>query len=630
LLARPLEEAFVVCGLVGVVGPSLTVDAELLSAMNRSLTHRGPDGGGEWFSPDGMAALAHRRLSIVDLTSTGAQPMVRDGGKLAVVYNGEIYNHQELRAELVAHGVRFEGTSDTEVLLEAYRCWGTKLLSRIRGMFSFAIYDARNRTLFLARDRAGEKPLFWARHRGGVAFASELKALLTDTAFSRRLSLEGLNFFMHFGYVPGDLCILDGVHKLPPAHFLLWQVDKRDLRVERYWDLPLPQAAEPEEEPQLVEELHQLLRASVSEQMHADVPVAVLLSGGIDSSLVTAIAASVAGTRVRTFTVGIPGHASHDETRHARLIANHFGTDHFELAVDRSSIDLIRVLARLLDEPINDSSLIPTYLLSRAVSAHCKVVLGGDGGDELFGGYRAYQGAVRVNAWRARLPSFARALISGFAARFMRVGAPGRNGLIGLRGNLADGVVRVGVQLDDDEIARVAPRLGARVGRHPLAWRRELVEPERGVPAAFMAMDFRTYLPEDILVKVDRASMLNSLEVRAPLLDYRIIEFAFRKVPNQLRTTTGERKRMLRKLAARILPSGFDLDRKQGFTIPLSTWITPQIVRSWRQECHTEISAILDLEHFPGNLESLDEGTAQRLFALMMLTHWMREYRITV
>jgi asparagine synthase (glutamine-hydrolysing) len=258
------------------------------------------------------------------------------------------------------------------------------------------------------------------------------------------------------------------------------------------------------------------------------------------------------------------------------------------------------------------------------------VVLGGDGGDELFGGYRAYQGAVRLNALRERIPSPVRTIVSEIAARFMPVGARGRNGLIGLRGSLGDGVARMGVQLDADEIVRLVPRLRSEVSSDPIAWRLSQAEPARGAPGASMAIDFRTYMPEDILVKVDRASMLSSLEVRAPMLDQRIIEFAFRKVPNDLRATKGERKRLLRLLAKRLLPVQFDVDRKQGFTIPLSTWITPEVVSGWREECRDQIAAVLDLEHFPGGLHALNEGRVQRLFALMMLTHWMREYRVQV
>ena len=548
-----------------------------------------------------------------------------------MVFNGEIYNHEELRRELATGGVRFVGRSDTEVLLAAYDAWGERCAERLRGMFAFAIYDQTRKVLFMARDRAGEKPLYWAEHRGGLVFASELKALMADPEFPRRLSPEGLSYYLSFGYVPGDKCILAGVHKLMPAHCLSWPLVGGAPTIRRYWDLP---AAEPDDfsnAEELTDELQQLLTSAVGEQLVADVPLAVLLSGGVDSSLVTAVAARAADRTVRTFTVTLPGHPQLDERRFARSVAEYLRTDHVELPLDQSSVDLIQKLAAQYDEPIADSSMIPTYLLAKTVSRHCKVVLGGDGGDELFGGYRTYQSALRRDRLQRRLPRAARSLVAASARRMLPNGATGRNFLMALEGTRADGIAQAAVWTDAADFRRVSSWLARGLSeRSPKLWRRDLVEAARGLPGAAMAADFRSYLPEDILVKVDRASMLCSLEVRAPFLDRRVVEFAYGRVPNRLRATLGERKILLKRLARRLLPSDLDIDRKQGFTIPISKWLTQELLQGWRDDCREQILSVLSDTAVTRLMRRRKSVAAEHgLYAVIMLTSWMRQYRIS-
>jgi asparagine synthase (glutamine-hydrolysing) len=621
-----------VCGIVGYAGHPNAMPESLLIAMCDALTHRGPDAAGVWSSQDGAVRLAHRRLSIIDLSPTGAQPMESADARFVIVFNGEIYNHDELRVELAAAGAHFIGRSDTEVLLAAYAAWGEGCLTRLRGMFAFAIYDTARRSLFMARDRAGEKPLYWASHRGGIVFASELKALMTDRQFQPKLSPSGVEYFLAFGYVPGAHCILQNVQKLPPAHYFSWSLGEDSPRIARYWDLPAPAPAVPEDRDRLQEELQSLLMAAVREQLIADVPVAVLLSGGLDSSIVTGLAAAASSHPVRTFTVGIPGHPKLDESRYARQVAAHFGTDHTELPLDQTSVDLIETLARQYDEPIADSSMIPTYLLARTVSQHCKVVLGGDGGDELFGGYLSYQSALRQERLRHWIPSPLRSVIALAAARLLPAGSRGRNGLMSLRGGLADGIAQAVLWYDREDLDRLSPWLSASVHRSsPKSWRHALVESRRGTPGAAMAADFRSYLPEDILVKVDRASMLCSLEVRAPFLDSRVVEFAFRAVPNALRVSHGERKILLKALGRKLLPADLNIDRKQGFTIPISTWLTSTVVRDWQERCGEQIRALFDTGAIhAATTNPVTAGDFHRLYALMMLTSWMHHYHVTI
>jgi asparagine synthase (glutamine-hydrolysing) len=619
------------CGIVGYAGRGGALSDELLVSMRDSITHRGPDACGAWSASDRSVLLGHRRLSILDLSPTGAQPMVNRDETSVVVFNGEIYNHEELRDELIASGARFAGRSDTEVLLAAYDAWGEHCVERLRGMFAFALYDRRRNVLFMARDRAGEKPLFWAQHRGGLVFASELKALMADAEFPRRLSAEGLAYYLSFGYVPGDKCILDGVHKLMPAHCLTWSLAGGTPAIRRYWDLPAARADENASDEALADELERLLTSAVREQLIADVPLAVLLSGGIDSSLVTALAARTSSHRVRTFTVTLPEHPQLDEQRFARAVAAHLGTDHVELPLDQSSVDLIRKLSAQYDEPIADSSMIPTYLLARTVSQHCKVVLGGDGGDELFGGYLSYQTALRREQVQRRVPLAARAAIAATARHALPLGTRGRNVLISLAGTSADGIAHSAVWTHDSDYRRMSSWLARRrPAASPRMWRRALVQPARGLPGAAMAADFRSYLPEDILVKVDRAAMLCSLEVRAPFLDARVIDFAFARVPNRLRVTLAERKILLKRLARRLLPPTLDIDRKQGFTIPLSKWLSPETLDAWRQDCREQIRAVLSETEVARLIKRRALPAAEHsLYAIIMLTSWMRQYRVS-
>ena len=399
------------CGIVGIASTTAVSERSWLVGARDALRHRGPDGSGEWWSADGCVGLGHRRLAIIDLSAAGQQPMTDASGRLQIVFNGEIYNFSELREQLCQRGHVFRSHSDTEVILAAYNEWATGCIERLNGMFAFALYDAGRRQLLMARDRAGEKPLFYAHRSGELRFASELKGLMADRSFPRAIDPEALDCYLAMGFVPGERCMLQGVNKLPPAHALLFDLGSGHCRVWRYWQLP-EQGADPAASAAadcgLVDELEALLADAVRRQLVADVPVGILLSGGVDSSLVAALAVRAA-PRVRTFTMRFPGHGHFDETEHARLIARHFGTEHLELEAGASTIDLLPRLARQFDEPMVDSSMIPTYLISELTRAHCTVALGGDGGDELFGGYVHYNRLLRMQATLGRLPRLLRA-----------------------------------------------------------------------------------------------------------------------------------------------------------------------------------------------------------------------------
>lgn len=622
------------CGLAGLASTHGDVRPELLLEMREALRHRGPDGEGLWVSPDRRVGLAHRRLSIIDTSDSGQQPMTYGPGGPRLVFNGEIYNYLELKAELAAKGHRFRTQTDTEVILAAYREWGEGCLSRLAGMFAFAIHDEERNRLFLARDRAGEKPLFYRVAGGRLAFSSELKGLLVDTSITRKLDLEAADHFFAYGYVPGELCVLRGFRKLPPGHWMSFDLERGSTTVRRYWDLPEgpPLSERPPEE--LAAELKGLLMDAVRRQLRADVPVGILLSGGLDSSLVAAMAVRCASIRVKTFTIRFPAHPRFDEGPYARLVANHLGTEHTELVAEPASLELLPRLARQYDEPISDSSMIPTYLVSRLVREQAKVALGGDGGDELFGGYRHYSLLLRQNRYRAAIPGFARRLLGGLFGRLVPLGVRGRNYLLGIAGSARESVASVGLFYDREARLKLVPALRSKPGGLEAPEAAKLRRAGFGLEPVSGAMrsDFHGYLPEDILVKVDRASMLASLEVRAPWLDHRIVEFAFSAVPTSSRVRHEDRKILPRMLARELLPPALDLRRKQGFSLPLGEWFKGSW-GSYVSELLRDVDPDVYDRRVVGRMLAGQEAGwvhAERLFGLALFELWRREYRVQV
>ena len=622
------------CGIVGFASSASSSGGDGLEMMRETLRHRGPDDSGLWRSETGQVAFGHRRLSIIDLSAEARQPMVSASERTRVVFNGEIYNYRELRSELEAAGRRFRTASDTEVLLQAYEQWGPDCLSRLNGMFAFGLFDAPARRILLARDRAGEKPLFYVHADRRLTFASELKALLADRGIPRRIDHAALEHYLAFGYVPHDMCLLQGVRKLPQAHALLYDVESDRARVWRYWRLPdAPASGQVRpDEGELLSQVETLLQDSVRLRLIADVPVGVMLSGGLDSSLVTAMAARVAGRAIRTFTIGFPGHGAHDETAHAKLVAEHFGTEHIELAAEPATVDLLPRLAEQYDEPMADSSMVPTYLISRLIRQHATVALGGDGGDELFGGYPHYCWLQDQERMRHLLPPGLRRAVRRGAAR-LPVGVRGRNYLLGVGMDAPGAIAQFNIYFDAAArraLLRREPAASA-AGRSPEAFKKELCTPGHSVLQQATRVDFETYLVDDILVKVDRASMLASLEVRAPWLDPRLIEFAFR-LPDRLRATRRERKVLLRALAARLLPPAFDARRKQGFSLPLDAWFKGEWGRFVADVLQEADPALFDRRFIARLLEAQQRGlgNTQRLFALTMLELWRRHYGVSV
>jgi asparagine synthase (glutamine-hydrolysing) len=542
--------------------PPTAADAH---AMCDLMVHRGPDDEGLYVG-EGVA-LGMRRLSIIDL-ATGHQPVRNEDGTVWVVFNGEIYNFKELRRDLERRGHRFYTTSDTETIVHLYEDHGADAVQYLRGMFAIAVWDARRHQLLLARDRLGIKPLFYARTPGGVAFASELKALLQVPGVDRRLSWPAISHLMTFQSTPATQSILEGVQKLDAAHRAV-VTGTGQLTIDRYRDVSFEPSRASEGD--LVEELRELLSEAVRLHLRSDVPLGAFLSGGIDSSAVVGAMTRLGAGPVKTFSIGFR-EAAYDELRHARHAAETWHTDHHELVVAPQSLDLIEQIAWHLDEPFGDASAIPTFLVSRLAARHVKVVLTGDGGDELFGGYDKYVVEQRERQYD-RVPSAVRRTL-GAAGRLLPDGTPGKRFLRHLALEGPHRYLDASTVFRRDEQAHLfTPAAFERIRRtDPLA---SALAALRGAPdgwlAALQHCDLRSYLPLDILVKVDRMTMAHSIEARPPLLDHRLVEFAAR-VPQDLKIRGTTTKYLFKQAVRGLVPDAIIDRRKQGFGVPLASW----------------------------------------------------------
>ena len=553
------------CGIAGIVSAGAPVRREDLERMAERQRHRGPDGSGVWISPNGRVGLSHRRLAILDLTSSGAQPMADESRSVHIVYNGEIYNFRELRAELERAGHGFRSQSDTEVILRGYEAWGEAVIPRLRGMFALAIWDERRQRLLLVRDRLGIKPLHWALEDGTFSFASELKGIEAGPPRERALDASALWDFLTYQYVPTPKTPYRTVHKLPAAHLLVFENGKAEIRP--YWSVSFAATGE-RSEGDLIEELRSMLRDAVRSHLVSDVPLGVLLSGGVDSSAVTAFAAQ-ATERLRSYSVGFDV-ASMSEAPFARAVARRFGTEHTEAT---SRVDAREdAFARMIDwfdEPFADTSAMPTALVCGIARDHVTVVLSGDGGDELFGGYRRYGKFCRQQG-RDFLPRPMRPGVGAAFATLFGRGTKARRSIqrwamedVGRYALLHGGMTRADKRdvLPAEVVARFEDYDDYWLFRQH--WREDLDPWSR-----MQYVDLKTYLPDDLLTKIDRVSMQVSLEVRPPFLDHRFVEFAA-GIPSGRRVRDGTMKYLLKRALDGILgPESLERG-KQGFSMPL-------------------------------------------------------------
>lgn len=579
------------CGIAGFLQDSeLHQDsAAIIAQMATSLIHRGPDDSGSWLDAQAGIALGHRRLAIIDPSAAGHQPMTSASGRFVIVYNGEIYNYGELRSELTESLNReWRGHSDTEVLLAAIDRWGTRgALDRLNGMFALAVWDRETRTLVLARDRMGEKPLYHGRHAGTFMFGSELKALRAHPSFAGSLDRSSLAAMLRYDYVPAPDSIWQGISKLEPGHFVeIADGGRRIGDATPYWSLRESAIAGSERRladgPELVGAVERLLKDAVAKRMVADVPLGAFLSGGIDSSLVVALMQAQSSRPVRTFTIGFEDR-KFNEAPHAKRIAEHLQTDHTELYVTaRDALDVIPRIPRIWDEPFGGSSQIPTYLVSEMARHNVTVALSGDGADELFGGYGRFNSTVRIWKWLNRIPPAVRPRLAQL------VGSRSYAASLGQRQSIARILSsQTFEQLYQWKISRAQHPEALVQGASERAPSESLALPILASPSDKMFFrDMRRYLPDNILTKVDRASMAVSLEVRAPFLDNHMVEFAWR-VPLQAKLSAGGGKLILRSLLRRYVPTEL-IDRpKMGFAVPIASWLRGPL-RAWAEDLLSE------------------------------------------
>ncbi len=597
------------CGIAGfIAAPGSTREGERIAReMADAISRRGPDDHGVWVDREAGIALAHRRLSIVDLSPAGHQPMLSDCGRFAITFNGEIYNYAELRAELERAGSapNWRGHCDTEVLLAAIAAWGIRpTLTRLVGMFAFALWDRRERSLVLARDRLGEKPLYYGKLGRTFVFGSELSALKVHPDWNGAIDRGALCQLLRLNYVPAPRSIYQGINKLPAATFLTLKLGESEGRIETYWDaaemaargLQNPYSGSAEE---AVERTDALIRQSLKGQMMADVPVGAFLSGGIDSSTVVALMQAMSSRPVRTFSIGFNEHG-YDEAPHAKSVAAHLGTDHTELYVTaQDAMTVIPKLPSLYSEPFADVSQIPTFLVSELTRRHVTVSLSGDGGDELFSGYARYRIADRLWSVLSKLPQGSRRALSSLAlgiapgtwdrllsgpARLLPASA--RPHLSGDKLHKAAGVLGL---KSSDEIYRTLISLWQQPetivigGSEPAsAIMADTSALSAGDPVRrMMYLDLVSYLPDDILVKVDRASMAVGLEARVPFLDHRLVEFTW-TLPLEVLRRGGQSKWPLRRVLDRYVPRSLTERPKMGFGVPIDTWLRTGL-RDWAE-----------------------------------------------
>jgi asparagine synthase (glutamine-hydrolysing) len=602
-----------VCGIAGLYSPAGMPNPERVDAMRAALVHRGPDEG----STDvfGHCVLGHQRLKVIDL-DTGHQPVSNESGDVLAVFNGEAYNFRRLRDDLRAHEVR--GTGDTPVLPHLYEESGPRFAARLDGMFALALWDAARERLVLARDRLGKKPLLWTRLPDGtLAFASELKALLRLPEVQRDIDLEAIDAYLALQYVPGNRTALRGIHKLPPGHVLIAEGEAE--RVEPYWTL---EPAEPStREAEWLERVQTAVRDAVRKRLVADVPLGALLSGGIDSSIVVALMAEASSRPVRTFTVGFAD-GRYDERSYAREVAERYGTMHEELQIDEDVAATLPRLVAAYDEPLGDEAAFPTFLIAEQARRHVTVALSGDGGDEAFAGYERYV----AHGLAARIPAPAARVGSTVLRTFSGARREPRSPLF-----RAARLLDVAGERPRDRYARLMEvfPLGLRrsLWTEPARARPTKLEPVREGLAGLQLLDIATYLPGDLLLKADIATMAHSLELRSPFLDHEVVALGL-ALPDPLKVRGREGKVALRRAFANLLPPGVATRGKSGFGVPLGRWFRSDLReaahdllatdRGWFRQA--TVRKLLD-EHESGRA---DHG--HRLWCLLMLELWLREH----
>jgi asparagine synthase (glutamine-hydrolysing) len=627
------------CGISGFVDFNKKTERATLEKMNRMLNHRGPDGEGYgiYNTDSAVIGLGHRRLSIIDLTEGGSQPQTF--GSLHITFNGEIYNYAEIKKELEQKGHQFHSHSDTEVILHAYKEWGSAALQKFIGMFAFVIYDEASQQLFACRDRAGVKPFFYYWKDGLFLFSSELKAIIQHPAFEKEINTDAVAAFMQFGFVPTPHCIFKNTHKLKPGHFLQVTISSQLLQTQQYWNVydAYNKPTLKIDLPEAIEETEKLLTSAFQYRMVSDVPVGVFLSGGYDSSCVTALLQKNNTEKIKTFTIGVPD-AGLNEAPFAKEIAAHLGTDHTEYyCTHKEALEIVPQLPYFYDEPFADSSAIPTSLVSKIAREKVTVALSADAGDEIFAGYNRYDYMMRYGKKLQSIPGFMRKSAAAimdvvpansipvlnkkylFSSRYEKVKT--------LLKNPSEQNILMSLTSQMNE-ADLADLFKTPVSKLPTAFEsEELLKENHSALAYMMAIDYQTYLLDDILQKVDRATMSVSLEGREPFLDQRIIEWAA-QLPMEYKYNNGNKKFIIKEIVHKYLPAKM-MDRpKMGFGIPIATWLQTDLkpfVDQYFDEAFVTRQNIFNNNEIQRIKKSFYQGKverAEKIWYLLMFQMW--------
>lgn len=611
------------CGILGVY-KSNGLNKNQFTKQIESIYHRGPNDSGCWFSEDYNLGLGSRRLSIQDISNNGHMPMTSIDGNYIIVFNGELYNQHDIKTSLLNLGYSFKSMSDTEVVLYAFIAWGEKCLSQFNGMFSIGIFDKKKNEIFLARDRAGEKPLYYWDNNLGFTFSSELKQILLDDTLPRVMNKFALKQYLEDGFTKGKETFVQGVYKLPPAHYLIYKLNNNTKEIFRYWEVPIFNNNF-ECKSDLIDKLDLLLSSAVKRQMIADVPLGVLLSGGVDSSLITSYAAEISSQKIKTFHISFKGFGKYDESEFAKKVSNFYDTEHVELSGNEIKYDLIDEVLNYFDEPLGDSSMLPTYLVSRLTKKHVTVALGGDGGDELFGGYTTYKNFLNPSKIVSYTPEIIKNGISSIGSLFP-IGIKGRNFLINLKGTPSRRFLHNRL-FDEYSIRNI---LSEEMFNSIVNFStKPYIDITGDLLYDMTKYDFQNYLSEDILFKVDRASMASSLEMRAPWLDKDVIEFAFSCVDSSSKIRGNNLKILPKELLKKRMPIDFDLNRKQGFSVPLNTWISTKWFDNIIKEAEN-LPSFLNRKVFLQMCNDTKKGytNSSKIFSLIILSKWIKKYKI--
>lgn len=611
-------------------------DINTLKSMGQAIFHRGPDAGGEYLEDN--IGLCHRRLSIIDLSSAGNQPMISDDGSLIIAFNGEIYNFQSLREELIAEGFNFKTKTDTEVLLKLYKRDGKKMLANINGMFAFAIWDKLKQSLFIARDRLGKKPLYYFMKDNDLVFASELKSILAIQSIPRIIRPDAVRDFFAYQYIPDPKTIFENIYKLEPGHSL--SIDKDGMTTEQYWDLSFKNQSA-DTETNIAQSLLSEIEQSTIRRMVSDVPLGAFLSGGVDSSAIVALMAKNSSTPVTTCAIGFDS-KEFDEVDFAKDVAEQFKTDHHEFTVRENVADNIEKIVSFFDEPFADPSLIPTYFVSQLARQKVTVALAGDGGDECFAGYSKYAVDEIENRLRNLFPSFVRKKIFPSTATLFK---QSKHKLFRKAYTL---LTTLSFEPDKSFFLTNSffrEEVWGKVVSEDFSKKLSGYDPSEVTTKHYrnadgpdhlskiLYTDFKTYLPGDILVKVDRMSMANSLEVRAPILDYKVVEMAAR-IPSKMKLFKGEKKHILKQAFSNILTDKTLYRKKMGFSVPLAQWLRNEIKTSTETIIFSKQQGLSDYfdmnevqkiwtEHQKG-----DADYSAELWSMLMFQMWFNHYAI--